>query len=79
MSSSRNRLRGCSARYAARPAVVDAVAALADGAPQLHAGVASNRVYDRECGAPEAAARAIATAADVRADCVIEHKHLSLN
>jgi len=31
-------------RYAPRPAVVDAVAALASGVPQLHDGVAGNRV-----------------------------------
>jgi aerobic carbon-monoxide dehydrogenase large subunit len=52
-------------RYAGRPAVVDAVAALAHGAPQVHAGVAENRVYDWECGDPEATAHAIATAAHV--------------
>jgi carbon-monoxide dehydrogenase large subunit len=51
--------------YAARPAVVDAGAALAEGAPQLHVGVAGNRVYDWECGDPEAVARAMATAAHV--------------
>src|SRR6266851_5153036 len=52
-------------RYAARPPVVDAVAALADGAPPLHAGVAGNRCYDWECGDAAATARAIATAAHV--------------
>src|SRR5213594_3998604 len=36
--------------YGVRPPVVDAVAALADGAPLLHAGVARNRCYDWECG-----------------------------
>src|SRR5262247_2153646 len=36
--------------YAERPSVVDAVAALAEGAPRLHAGVARNRAYDWECG-----------------------------
>ncbi len=51
--------------YAARPAVVDGGAALAEGAPQLHAGIARNRVYDWECGDPEATARAIAQAAHV--------------
>ncbi|PYO03444.1 MAG: carbon monoxide dehydrogenase [Candidatus Rokuibacteriota bacterium] len=52
-------------RYAERPAVVDAVAALAAGAPSLHSGVARNRAYDWECGDAEATARAIATAAHV--------------
>jgi carbon-monoxide dehydrogenase large subunit len=52
-------------RYGSRPAVVDAVAALAGGAPGLHPGIAANRVYDWECGDPEATARAIATAAHV--------------
>src|SRR2546422_4822136 len=51
--------------YAVRPPVVDAVAALADGAPLLHAGVARNRCYDWECGDAAATARAIATAAHV--------------
>src|SRR5262244_1416103 len=37
-------------RYAERPAVIDAVAALGDGAPRLHAGVACNRAFDWECG-----------------------------
>ena len=52
-------------QYAVRPPVVDAVAALADGAPTLHAGVAENRCYDWECGDAAATARAIATAAHV--------------
>ncbi len=52
-------------RYAGRPAVVDAVAALAEGAPQLHPGIAGNRVYDWQCGDAEATARAIAAAAHV--------------
>src|SRR5712692_159730 len=51
--------------YAVRPPVVDAVAALADGAPPVHAGVARNRCYDWECGDAAATARAIATAAHV--------------
>src|SRR5205814_10591308 len=51
--------------YAVRPPVVDAVDALADGAPTLHAGVARNRGYDWECGDAAATARAIATAAHV--------------
>ena len=52
-------------RYTARPAVVDAVAALRAGAPSLHDGVARNQVYDWECGDAQAAARAIETAAHV--------------
>src|SRR6266851_3681296 len=52
-------------RYEARPAVVDAVAALGDGAPPLHDGVARNRVYDWECGDAHTTARAIEAAAHV--------------
>jgi aerobic carbon-monoxide dehydrogenase large subunit len=51
--------------YAARPLVVDAVAALAEGAPDLHAGVTLNRCYDWECGDAAATARAIDDAAHV--------------
>src|SRR6266446_4405380 len=51
--------------YAVRRPVVDAVAALADGAPLVHAGVARNRCYDWECGDAAATASAIATAAHV--------------
>ena len=53
------------ADYAVRPLVVDALAALADGAASLHAGIARNRCYDWECGDASAAARAIAAAAHV--------------
>ena len=51
--------------YVVRPLVVDAVAALAEGAPDLHAGVTRNRCYDWECGDAAAAARAIDAAAHV--------------
>ena len=51
--------------YAVRPAVVDAVAALVEGAPALHGGVARNRCYDWECGDARATARALETAAHV--------------
>jgi carbon-monoxide dehydrogenase large subunit len=61
-------------RYTARPAVVDALAALADGAPRLHDGIARNRVYDWECGDPEATARAIATAAHVTRLTVVDNR-----
>ena len=36
--------------WVVRPLVVDVVAALAEGAPDLHAGVTRNRCYDWECG-----------------------------
>ncbi len=52
-------------QYAPRPAVVDARAALADGAPLLHDGVAGNRAFDWECGDAAAAARALSAAAHV--------------
>src|SRR5436190_13455239 len=61
-------------RYAARPAVVDAVAALGDGAPQLHAEAAGNRVYDWECGDAEATARAIAEAAHVTRLTLVDNR-----
>ena len=61
-------------RYAARPAVVDGVAALGDGAPQLHDGIARNRVYDWECGDAEATDRAITTAAHVSRLRVIDNR-----
>jgi carbon-monoxide dehydrogenase large subunit len=61
-------------RYAARPAVVDAAAALAGGVPELHAGVAKNRAYDWECGDPEATARAIAQAAHVTRLTLIDNR-----
>ena len=61
-------------RYAQRPVVVDGVAALAEGAPRLHDGVARNRVYDWECGDPEATARAIASAAHVTRLTVVDNR-----
>src|SRR5881628_2652261 len=61
-------------RYAGRPAVVDAVAVLAEGAPSLHAGVARNRAYDWECGDADATARAIATAAHVTRLTLIDNR-----
>ena len=61
-------------RYAERPAVVDAVAALAAGAPQVHADVARNRVYDWECGDAEATAHAIAAAAHVTRLTLVDNR-----
>jgi len=61
-------------RYLGRLAVVDAVAALAEGAPALHAGVARNRAYDWECGDAEATARAIATAAHVTRLALVDNR-----
>ncbi|HKQ64844.1 MAG TPA: xanthine dehydrogenase family protein molybdopterin-binding subunit, partial [Methylomirabilota bacterium] len=61
-------------RYAEKPAVVDAVAALAPGAPRLHDGVADNRAYDWECGDPEATARAIASAAHVTRLTLVDNR-----
>jgi carbon-monoxide dehydrogenase large subunit len=61
-------------RYAVRRAVVDGAAALADGAPELHAGAAGNRAYDWECGDAEATARAIATAAHVTRLTVVDNR-----
>jgi aerobic carbon-monoxide dehydrogenase large subunit len=61
-------------RYAARPAVADGAAALRDGAPQLHGGIARNRVYDWECGDAEATVRAIDGAAHVTRLTVVDNR-----
>ena len=61
-------------RYVERPAVIDAVAALAEGAPRLHAGVEGNRAFDWECGDPEATARAIASAAHVTRLTLVDNR-----
>jgi len=61
-------------RYAARPAVVDAVAALGDGAPQLHAVATRNRVYDWECGDAAATDRAFASAAHVTRLTLVDNR-----
>jgi carbon-monoxide dehydrogenase large subunit len=61
-------------RYAGRPVVVDALAALAPGAPPLHGGAAGNRAYDWECGDAEAAARAIAAAAHVARLTLVDNR-----
>jgi len=61
-------------RYAARPAVVDAVAALGDGAPQLHPAAPRNRVYDWECGDADATANAFADAAHVTKLTLIDNR-----
>src|SRR5439155_3869359 len=65
-AEARDAAEAVAVRYAERPVVVDAVAALVDGAPRLHAGIAGNRAYDWECGDCEATARALATAAHVK-------------
>src|SRR5881409_2091406 len=61
-------------RYAARPAVVDAVTALGDGAPQLHAVATRNRVYDWECGDAAATERAFASAAHVARLTLVDNR-----
>ena len=61
-------------RYAARPAVVDAVAALASGAARVHDGVTGNRAYDWECGDAEATARALAAAARVTRLTLVDNR-----
>jgi len=60
--------------YTQRPAIVHGVAALTVDAPQLHAGVTRNRVYDWECGDAVATARAIATAAHVTRLTVVDNR-----
>src|SRR2546425_1047456 len=49
-AAARDAVEAVRVRYAERPSVIDAVAALAAGAPRLHAGVEDNRAYDWECG-----------------------------
>src|SRR5438132_861979 len=61
--------------YTEHPPVVDAVAALAAGAPRLHAGVVENRAYDWECGDPDATARAIAAAGQVTRLNLVDYRH----
>ena len=51
--------------YEELPSVVDGTAALADGAPQLHAEAANNLIYDWEIGEADATDAAIAGAAHV--------------
>src|SRR5215470_7965253 len=60
--------------YVPRPAVVDARAALADGAPTLHDGVIGNRVFDWECGDAVAAAQAIRSAAHVTRLALVDNR-----
>jgi len=73
-AAARDGVAAVAVRYVARAAVVDAVAALAEGAPALHANVRGNRVYDWECGDAEATARALATAAHVTRLTVIDNR-----
>jgi carbon-monoxide dehydrogenase large subunit len=73
-AAARDGAEAVAVRYAGRPAVVDAIAALAEGAPQLHASVARNRVYDWECGDADATARAIATAAHVARLTLVDNR-----
>ncbi len=61
-------------QYATRPAVVEVVAALRDGTPQLHTSAARNRCYDWECGDAEATARAIADAVHVTRLTVLDNR-----
>jgi len=61
-------------RYATRPAVIEGVAALRERAPQLHAGIPGNRVYDWACGDVDATARAIAEAHHVTRLAVVDNR-----
>ena len=60
--------------FTARPPVVDAAAALAEGAPLLHNGVARNLCYDWECGDAAVTTRAIAGAAHVTRLTVVDNR-----
>ena len=72
--AARDGVEAVQVRYTERPVVVDAVAALGDGAPELHPGVRRNRAYDWECGDPEATARAIAAAAHVTRLTLVDNR-----
>src|SRR5215470_9200676 len=61
-------------RYATFQAVIEGVAALRERAPQLHAGIPGNRVYDWECGDVDATARAIAEAHHVTRLAVVDNR-----
>ena len=73
-AAARDGVEAVAVRYAPRPAVVDPVAALRDGAPSLHDGVARNRVYDWECGDAHAAARAMEAAAHVTRLTLVDNR-----
>jgi aerobic carbon-monoxide dehydrogenase large subunit len=73
-AAARDGAEAVAVRYAARPAVVDAAAALAESAPRLHEHVARNRAYDWECGDPDATARAIAEAAHVTRLTLVDNR-----
>jgi aerobic carbon-monoxide dehydrogenase large subunit len=60
--------------YAVRPRVVDAIDALAAGAPALHDGLPANRAYDWECGDAAATADAIARAAHVARLTLVDNR-----
>jgi carbon-monoxide dehydrogenase large subunit len=61
-------------RYAPRRAVVDAVTALVEGAPEVHAAAPGNLAYDWECGDPESTGRAIAVAAHVTRLTLVDNR-----
>jgi carbon-monoxide dehydrogenase large subunit len=61
-------------RYAPRRAVVDAVTALVEGAPEVHAVAPGNLAYDWECGDPESTGRAIAVAAHVTRLTLVDNR-----
>jgi carbon-monoxide dehydrogenase large subunit len=64
-SAARDAAEAVAVRYAGRLAVIDAVAALAERAPEIHEAAPRNRCYDWECGDADATAHAIAGAAHV--------------
>jgi aerobic carbon-monoxide dehydrogenase large subunit len=64
-AAARDAAEAVAVRYAVRPAVIDAVDALAEGAPEIHEAAPRNRCYDWECGDGDATAHAIAGAAHV--------------
>jgi aerobic carbon-monoxide dehydrogenase large subunit len=61
-------------RYTERRAVVDAVTALAAGAPEVHATAPGNLAYDWECGDPESTGRAVAAAAHVTRLTLVDNR-----
>jgi carbon-monoxide dehydrogenase large subunit len=60
--------------YKEKPAVIDAVAALKSGAPQLHPEAAGNLIYDWEIGDSKAVDEAIAKAAHVTTMHIVNNR-----
>jgi aerobic carbon-monoxide dehydrogenase large subunit len=76
-AAARDAAEAVAVRYAVRPAVIDAVDALAEGAPEIHEAAPRNRCYDWECGDADATAHAIAGAAHVTRLRLVDNRLLT--